>query len=287
MSTVKREIDAKANRRSKRPFVRIPVEVRGTDASGREFTESTHTVGVNRNGGRISLKATVLAGARVTITNLARKESCAFRVVERTSTRFGEHAEWGVECLESGRNFWGISFPEAAQDSHLDEGIDVMIECAGCHSRELAQLTIEQYHRLSANSALERDCVRCGKRTPWEFGFAEVLLEESLARAPSSVLAALPDGKDRRHTKRYVAMLPMRLRNRSGEIETTRTENLSTLGLCFISGMVIAPGAKVFLSVGPPEGDKKELPARVAWCRPITGSNRSLIGVRLDLGENP
>ncbi len=289
MSTAKKEIDAKANRRSKRPFVRVPVEVRGTDASGCEFSEATHTVGVNRNGARISLKTTVLAGARITITNLARKESCAFRVVERTSTRYGDHAEWGVECLEPGRNFWGISFPETAIDSRLGEGIDVMIECAGCHSRELAQLTIGQYRRLSANSALERDCTRCGKSTPWEFGFAEVLLEDSLARAPSSVVAtlALPGGKDRRQTKRYVAMLPMRLRNRSGQFETTRTENLCKLGLCFISDLPIEPGDAVFLSVGPPEGDKKELPARVAWRRPVAGSNRSLLGVRLELSDKP
>ncbi len=281
-----RQADVKTGRRSKRPFVRIPIEVRGTDATGRAFSESTHTVSINRNGARIALKNAVLAGARITITNLAREESCAFRVVEHTSTRYGELAEWGVECLEPDRNFWGINFPELSADVPHTEAIDVMIECGECRTRELAQLQIEQYHELSASSALERPCAKCQKTTRWEFGFAEVLLEESLARAPSSVLAALPGGKDRRQTKRYVAMLPVQLRNQSGKLETTRTENLSKLGLCFISELAIQPGDSVFLSVGPPEGEKKELPARVAWRRPVTGSNRCVLGVRLDLKES-
>ena len=265
-------------------MMRIPIEVRGTDASGRAFSETTHTVGVNRNGARMSLKNSLLSGARITITNLAREESCAFRVVDRASTAYGEHAEWGVECLEPDRNFWGVNFPEVTPGAPHGEGIDVMLECADCHSRELAQLTMDHYRELSASSALVRECSRCRRPTKWEFGFAEVLLEESLRKAPSAVAAAmlLPGGKDRRQTKRYVAMLPVRLRTESGELETARTENLCKLGLCFVSETPLEPGDTIYLSVGPSESGKKELPARVAWKRPVTGSASSLIGVRLE-----
>jgi Tfp pilus assembly protein PilZ len=284
VSTPKKDSAAKAGRRSKRPMMRIPIEVRGADATGRAFTETTHTVGVNRNGARISLKNSLLPGARVTITNLAREESCAFRVVDRASTTYGDHAEWGVECLEPDRNFWGVNFPEVTPGAPHGEGIDVMLECADCHTRELAQLTMDHYREISANAALVRECSQCRKPTRWEFGFAEVLLEESLRKAPSAVAAAilLPDGKDRRQTKRYVAMLPVRLRTEAGKLETARTENLCKLGLCFVSEIPLEPGDNVYLSVGPSESGKKELPARVAWKRPVTGSNRSLIGVRLE-----
>jgi PilZ domain len=287
MSGTKKSADRKSLRRSRRPLLRVPIEVRGTDVSGRAFTETTHTVGVNRNGARISLKNTPLAGGRLTLTNLLREESCAFQIVERTSTTYGDHAEWGVECLEPDRNFWGISFPEIAPGVPHAEGIDVMIECGECHSRELAQLTMDQYRELSADSAIARECSNCRKSTEWEFGFAEVLLEESLAKAPPAVVAALavPGGKDRRQTKRYVAMLPVRLRNVSGKLETTRTENLCKLGLCFVSEIAMEPGEAVYLSVGPPEAGKKDLPARVAWRRPVAGSDRSLIGVRLESEE--
>ncbi|MGE5325623.1 MAG: PilZ domain-containing protein [Deltaproteobacteria bacterium] len=284
MNAGKNESAARSGRRSKRPMMRIPIEVHGTDASGQAFSETTHTVGVNRNGARISLRNSPLPGARITITNLAREESCAFRVVDRTATTYGDHAEWGVECLEPDRNFWGINFPEVTPGAPHGEGIDVMLECAECHARELAQLTMQHYRELSVNSALIRECSRCGRPTKWEFGFAEVLPEESLRKAPASVAAALrlPGGKDRRQTKRYVAMLPVRLRTDSGKMETARSENLCKLGLCFVSEIPLEPGDTIYLSVGPLESGKKELPARVAWRRPVTGSDRSLIGVRLE-----
>lgn len=285
MSSPKSELHAKARRRSKRPLIRVPIEVRGTDVNGRSFSESTYTVAVNRNGARISLHNSLMAGARISITNLQRGESCAFRVVERTSTTYGNQAEWGVECLEPDRNFWGVYFPETVPGEAPDEGIDVMLECAGCRSRELAQISLEQYRELSNNSRLMRDCPRCLKQTSWEFGFAEVLLEEARAKAPSEIAEALRRGNDRRHIRRYVAMLPLKLRNPSGKAENTRTENLSKLGLCFMSTLQMETGDELYLMVGPAEGDKKEIPARVAWRRPVAGSDRSVYGVRLESSE--
>jgi Tfp pilus assembly protein PilZ len=272
----------KARRRSKRPLLRIPIEVRGTDVNGRSFTETTQTVVVNRNGARVSLKNSLMPGERITITNLQREESCAFRVVERTATTYGNQAEWGVECLDTARNFWGVYFPEIAPGAAPSEGIDVMLECTVCRAREMAQLATEQYRELSDQSTLERNCPDCGKPTAWEFGFAEVLLEEASAKAPPDVARALYNGTDRRQTKRFVAMLPLQIRNRAGKLENTRTENLSRLGLCFISNLEMEAGNAIYLSVGPLEAGKKEIPARVAWRRPVVGSNRSVYGVRLE-----
>jgi hypothetical protein len=285
LSSPRSQSDQKARRRSKRPLIQVPIEVRGTDVNGQSFSETTHTVVVNRNGGRISMKNSLMAGARITITNLQRGEGCAFRVVERTSTTYGNQAEWGVECLEPSRNFWGVYFPEVAPGVPHGEGIDVMLECAACRARELAQITLDQYRELSNRSQLERDCPHCQRRTSWEFGFAEVLLEEARAKAPAEVAAALLQGNDRRQTRRFVAMLPLKLRNLSGKMENVRTENLSKLGLCFMSAMPMEAGDIIHLVVGPAEGGKKEIPARIAWRRPIAGSDRSIYGVRLEAFE--
>jgi PilZ domain len=282
VSSPKSESDGKARRRSKRPLIRIPIEVRGTDVNGRSFSEITQTVVVNRNGARISLKNSLVPGGRITITNLQREESCAFRVVERTATTYGNQAEWGVECLDPDRNFWGVYFPEMTPGSPQGEGIDVMLECAACRSRELTQISMDQYRELSDHSILDRNCQQCGKRTSWEFGFAEVLLEEARAKAPAEVAAALHSGTDRRQVKRFVAMLPLQLRNLSGKLERARTENLSKLGLCFISDLEMEAGDVIHLSVGPSSEAKKEIPARIAWRRPVAGSNRSVYGVRLE-----
>jgi hypothetical protein len=285
LSSPKSQSDQKARRRSKRPLIRIPIEVRGADVNGRSFSETTHTVVVNRNGARISLQNSLMAGARITITNLQRGESCAFRVVERTSTTYGNQAEWGVECLECSRNFWGVYFPELAVGTPQGEGIDVMLECAACRSRELAQISLDQYRELSDRSRLERDCPNCHKRTVWEFGFAEVLLEEACSKAPLEVAEVLRQGNDRRRTRRFVAMLPLKLRNLAGKSETARTENLSKLGLCFMSAVQMETGDTLYLMVGPSQAEKKEIPARIAWRRPVAGSDRSIYGVRLETVE--
>jgi PilZ domain len=271
------ENQGKARRRTRRPLLWIPIEVEGKDASGRPFAEKTHTIMVNRNGARIALKQDLKAGDRIIVTNLQREESCPFRVVERTKTLYGKESEWGVECLEPDRNFWGIYFPEGATGKAQGDGIDVLLECANCRSRELVELSMDQYRELSTNSAVSRPCRKCGGGSDWEFGFAEVLVEQQV-EGPY-----LPSGvSERRTTKRFVAMLPLRLRNSDGEETVTRTENLSKLGLCFRSDVVMESGDLVFLSVGPNEKGKKELPVRVAWRRPMSGSNFSIYGVRLE-----
>jgi hypothetical protein len=286
LSSPKPPSDQKARRRSKRPLIRVPIEVHGTDVNGQSFSEATHTVVVNRNGARISLKNSLMAGARITITNLQRGDSCAFRAVERTSTTYGNQAEWGVECLEPHRNFWGVYFPELQASDQQGEAVDVMLACASCRMRELAQITLDEYRELSNQSWLARHCPNCGKSTPWEFGFAEVLLEETWAKAPSKVAEALRQGNDRRKTRRFVAMLPLKLRNLSGRTENTRTENLSSLGLCFMSVVPMEAGTVIYLLVaGPAEVGKEEVPARIAWRRPIAGSDRSIYGVRLEAVE--
>jgi hypothetical protein len=285
MSTRKTGTDPKARRRSRRPLIRIAIEVRGTDVNGQPFNEITHTLIVNRNGARISLKSAVVPGEQITITNLQRQESCAFRVVERTSTTYGRHAEWGVECLEPERNFWGIYFPQVTPASAQGDVVDVMLECAQCHVRELAQISTDEYRELTTQSKLARNCPACNRTTTWEFGFAEVLLEDARSSAPPEVAEALERGDDRRKTKRFVAMLPLKFRNLSGRTEEARTENLSRLGLCFLSDAKMEVDDAVYLSVGPVEDGKKELPGRVAWKRPVGGSDRAIYGVRVETGE--
>ena len=276
MATEDKPLDGKSRRRTRRPLLRIAIEVEGRDASGVTFSEETHTIMVNRNGARIALKHTLKANDRIIVTNLEREESCPFRVVERADTLYGNEAEWGVECLEPDRNFWGIHFPDIASGVARGEGIDVLLECGTCGARELAQLEMDQYRTLSAKSRLERFCKQCGAESAWEFGFAEVKPTDS-----SNNLPPRSDIEDRRGTKRFVAMLPLRLRNADGTESVTRTENLSKMGLCFVSNVPMESGDLVYLTVGPSEDGKKEICVRIAWRRPIAGSTSAVYGVRL------
>ena len=160
-------------RRSERLRLRIPIEVKGSDAEGKPFRESTFTLVVGRHGARISLRNFPLPGDRVIITDLQNKISCPFRVIGRTGKSGGESPEWGVECLDPQINFWGIYFPPKLDVPAGQESIDVLLECVGCHFQELAQLTSDEYDTLITDTALSRDCAQCNTTTEWMFGIPE------------------------------------------------------------------------------------------------------------------
>ncbi|MGD0920393.1 MAG: PilZ domain-containing protein [Terriglobia bacterium] len=272
-------------RRSERVLLRIPIEVKGTDAEGKPFTEKTHTLVINRHGARIGLKAPLKPEARVTITNRQSAMSCPFRVVGRTGKCLGEGPEWGVECLEPGVNFWGISFPDKAAEPTAQEGIDALVECAMCRFRELAQLTLEEYRSMITQGSVHRDCPECGAETEWRFGFAEAEPEEALPAQPSASAPASPavEGEERRRAKRLTIKLPVRIRLQDGSEEVARTENLSKTGVCFSSSLMIRPEDRVFLTVGyTPGGSEEEVAARLVWRREIEAGATALYGVRLE-----
>jgi hypothetical protein len=164
-------------RRTQRVLLRIPIEVNGSGADGKPFTEMTFTLAINQHGAQIALQSAVRPGDQITITNLQNHISCPFRIV-RQATTLGEGPEWGIECLEPEVNFWGMSFPgkEAAQAPEL---VDALMECAKCHLREMTQLTIEQYRSLITRLSLSRDCPKCKQTTEWKFGFVEAEVEEA------------------------------------------------------------------------------------------------------------
>ncbi len=270
-----------AKRRSTRLLLRIPIEVRGTDADGRPFKERTTTLAINRHGALIVLEHAVLPETRVDITNLQNMLALPFRVVSQASKALEEGSEWGVECLEPERNFWGIFFPERAVASAKEERIDTLLECSACHARELAPLTLAEYEIVTLKRVLERPCSACASTTPWGLG---VVAGESAAATPDTPqpCGARPWGKERRRAKRVPVRLPVRVRLE----EIGHTENLSATGLCFSSSLLMKVGDRVMLTVGyDPQGDQKEVHARVVWRQAIAGSTSALYGVQLEGGD--
>jgi len=167
--------------------------VKGKGPEGKPFQEKTFTLVVNRDGARISLNNTLRPGDELSITNLQSKISCPFRVVQRTSDTLGEGApEWGVECLEREVNFWGINFPTKASATVQPELVDALLECAQCHSRELAQLALEQYRELISQSSVTRNCVKCNGQTLWSFGLLRSKRKNKKMFPPSSSRLPLP-----------------------------------------------------------------------------------------------
>jgi diguanylate cyclase (GGDEF)-like protein len=61
---------------------------------------------------------------------------------------------------------------ELAKKKTINENeISAMLECVKCHSREMAQLTADQYRKIITHSPLARSCLNCGVTTDWALVF--------------------------------------------------------------------------------------------------------------------
>lgn len=266
-------------RRTERILLRLPIEVKGTLTNGKPFREKTHSVAINRHGARIILNHDVPPESRLTITNLQNSLSTPFRVVERVGKPKGEQAEWGVECLQPELNFWGIFFPPLDETHAAEDLIDTLLECAHCHARELAQLTLPEYQAIVTRTSLHRACATCQGKTEWTFGFVEGDPREAY-QGPAAVPApATTNARDRRGAKRVPVKLPVRIRVE----EIGETENLSHSGVCFSSNLVLKVGDSIMVTVGYEPGcGNQEVTGRVVWRQEIVGSTRFLYGVQLE-----
>jgi hypothetical protein len=281
-------VEGSENRRSERPLLRIPLQVEGSDADGKPFKERTSTILINRTGARISLKNSVRPGDQITITNLLMQQSSAFRVIGRIEKSIGLDPEWGVEGVEPIEAFWGVIFPEKREDLPTENIIDALLECRECHVREMAKLVIDDYRELNTQGSLKRDCPKCRAEREWVLGTVDVSLEDAKPRSldPAYSSTATHQEPQKPRAKRYVVMLPVRTRHWEGGEEVTRTENLSHMGMCFSSNLVMKEGDTVFLTVGGlPEDQQVEVAARIAWRRPL--GSKSLYGVRLSDPKQP
>lgn len=269
-------------RRSARPLVKIPIQVEGKDAEGKPFSETTCTLTINRYGARITLNSPLRLRDEISITNLKTNQTCLFRVVVRLDVSLGWGAEWGVECLEPETNFWQVYFPEKKERAALQENIEVLLECASCHTREMTQLADGNYREIINESPVTRTCAKCGGETEWRLGLVDFTPEEMASPAISALASQLaaPGGAERRRDTRYVVLLPLRIRDENGKEEVTRSENVSKSGVCFGSNLEMDDGATIDLTIGPAGGEQLRAPARIAWRRPF-GAGRFLYGVRL------
>ncbi len=277
-ATVGPAIVGQEQRRSERILLMIPLEVEGIDVNGASFTERTRTFSINRNGAYISLKNVPQQGDDISVTNLGTRQTCIFRLCESGKDPSGEITAWGIECLEPELNFWQIRFPEKPLEPSPQRTIAVLIVCAACRTREVADLTVPQYHAMLDRESMTRDCPDCAQPTEWKF-----ILVESAEAGPEEA-PSLPSGEESRRHKRIVAKLPIRLRHPDDRrVEDAITENVSRSGVCCAAAMALDVDQLILLTFEPGTApDEEEIPARIKWRRPMGEGHKTLYGIRLE-----
>ncbi len=278
-------------RRTERLFLRYPIRVAGFDSGGARFEETSHTIVVNRHGGRVLLRAQLTPGQTVRITHAVTGRDADFRVVGLAGLPGQDGGEWGVECRDEGVNFWGITFPP------MDESLgssSVLLECSKCHDVALTVFSMVEYDLLENSGALPRMCNSCRTETTWGYAMNPTHSVEPaapLAEAPpspqasaepvevetSTAVAVLPE---RRRSPRVSLRLPIRLQNEKDLTDLTKSENLSKVGVAFTSDKVFEVG-EILQVVCPfnPHGDNIAVSGRVVRREEVTGTGRYIYGI--------
>jgi hypothetical protein len=278
------DMDGEERRQTERVMLAIPVRVLAFRGSGGDFAEDTFTVQVNQAGARIALKHRVAPGDDLRIINLQNLAEADFRVIGPTRLDRGQVAEWGVECLESSRNIWGIDFP--APISSEDSRAGALLACQGCGREVLSVLSLMEAETLEAAGSLNRLCDRCGELSIWIY--ADITRRpQAQPGHPESALPPEPPpayeagGIERRAHKRLPIRLPVAVRNHKGEQEISKTENVSKGGFAVCLGLMLAVG-EVVRVVCPYTEDahNMEQKAEVRRRADFTPGERWLYGMR-------
>ena len=281
---------AQWQRPSERILLRIPVRVSGTDADGNSFTEDTFTLVVHRQGATVILRNSPRLGDQITVTNLVTLRSCPFQVCRSLQNFPGAMREWGVECLEPNPNFWQIYFPEKTQPPAPADNISVMLECAACHSREMAELSMERFRTMIEREELTRDCPQCHAATEWKLGFIESDKEYAFLPSLESEISrdSLPTRRVARREERLILRLRVHIKHEDGRAESTITENVSESGLCCASSMEMQVGDVVLLTgwVGQ-AASEADTPARIVWRGVRNAKGKTLYGMLRESHESP
>ncbi len=273
---------AGSKRRSERVLLTLPLRAQGTAPDGRPFECSARTVNVNRYGAQVRIPFPLYSGQEIQVANIASSREASFRVVGPVAPNADKGGDYGVECLEDRANIWQIEFPQLEEEKPSDA--KALVECRGCRTIQLANLTLSELNTLRTIGALARACDFCQGVNP--FRYAELQINKGLPALLGWSPATGKFFKPRRH-RRVFLQLPLGIRDEKGEAEVARSENVSKEGYCFTTMKEYTVGRFILVVFpGDPVIRDIEIPARIAWQAPINGPKRYAYGVHAEITVN-
>ena len=265
-------------RRSRRILLSIPVSIRGMNEDGNLFETTGRTVTVNRHGGSIRVSHPLNSGQTICLVNQENAKQEQFRVIGSVAPPLNQLGDWGVECLDAKRNLWDIEFPVSPADSEAH----VLLECRRCQASSLLSLSLVEVEVLETAGLLTKTCEDCRLPTPWGYPLRTFVLEGLSDQVTQTASPSNTESMtDRRGKYRRQAQLPLRVRDYYGDIEFSRTENISYGGFCFYGLRTYQVGQGIVV-ICPFDvaNERPEVRARIVRAEPAPGSERHIYGAR-------
>jgi hypothetical protein len=97
-------------RRSQRVLMQVSVRIRGTNAQGVTFEETSDTLAINAHGALILMETRLTSGSKVHMYHNRTEEEQECQVVFLGPVRGGK-AEVGLEFSTACPTFWRVAFP--------------------------------------------------------------------------------------------------------------------------------------------------------------------------------
>ena len=210
----------------------LPIRVFGIDSNGRDFSEETETMTVDRHGACFRLRNPVIVGDVVCVRNLRAQQEAQFRVVGCLGSRGDSPGTrvWDVEPVDAPPSFWGIAFPPASGAGQAAN--QQAMQCCACGQEEKVETTAWHREILQSSGHILRACSRCHQETLWKP--AAIKVRRGVGDGVGAAEEALRG--ERRKRKRTAVRVKVRVRlPYSAYPEVTFSENLSTDGLAIIS----------------------------------------------------
>ena len=156
---------ADGTRRSGRIPKQVAISLFGSDVEGRMFSEQTKTVVLSRYGAGIVSTYKLSAEQELIVRDESSHKEIEARVVGQIGSE-GDTYIYGIAFLDRSANFWGIEFPDLSEMEKLAS--KTLLECASCHSREMADHSDLASDVLAVNESIVRYCQKCGLSTLWK-----------------------------------------------------------------------------------------------------------------------
>jgi hypothetical protein len=141
-----------------------PIKISGTDDQGEQFSESSFTQFVMRDGITAVSARRLKVGSQVRVT-LAHEKFAIGQVVGQTGfTKAGN--VFAIAIAEAPSKLWGINFPELSESDRLD--LNCVLGCGQCKDKAIVQLTAVEYELLAMSERVARHCTTCKGISVWK-----------------------------------------------------------------------------------------------------------------------